>query len=136
MQKVRKLAVPIAGALPLVVRCTMVTTRMEIVEDAAANAGVRQGLIYQLYEPAKAAGATWGVGDLVPGDTIEAAPTDEPIVITGHPSDHAPHKEPIGNGGSSPYPVCPGGPVTTGTKIIAVTSATATATSIDVTEWN
>lgn len=136
MQKVRKLAVPAAGAAPLVVRCTMVTTRMEIREDASANAGVAQGLIYQLYQPLKVASANQGVGELAPGDTIQVLPGSEPIVIAGHLVDHSPHKEPIGNGGSAPFPVAPGGPVTHGTKIIQLTSASGNATSIDVTEWN
>ncbi len=109
---------------------------MEVQEDGSANAGVAQGIIYQLFQPLKTASATQGVGDLAPGDVIQLAPGFEPLVIAGHPNDHSPTKEPIGNGGSDPHPVAPGGPVTHGTKIFQATSATASATSIDVTEWN
>lgn len=117
-----------AGGAPLVVRCTMVTTRMEIRESVLTNA-TEQGLIYQPLTPTQ-------FSSFIVGPTIDVPPNFEPIVFAGHQNDHAPHKEPIGNGGSAPFPVGPGGPATRGTVICQVTSATATPTSISVTEWN
>ena len=131
MQKTRVINVPAAGGVPVVIRCTMVTEAMTIQEDGSANNGFQQGLIYNVLTPKKSATANaWTVGP-----AIQVPPGQEPIVFAGYPGDHPPNTVPIGKGGSSPFPVCPGGPVTLGTPICQITSATATATTIDVTEW-
>jgi hypothetical protein len=124
MQKTRQLAINGSGGAFTKIRTTITAFRMLIQEDKAANAGVAQGLQYQM-------ATTVGI-DVTYGATLETA---EPIEIVGSAGDTNPHKEPIGSGGSSPNPVAPGGPVTTGTIILQIKSATATPTTIDITEW-
>lgn len=115
-------AVPALGAAPLVIRCTKVTSKM-VVEETPTNNDF-QGLSGNRLK-ALAFGAVF----------VEPLfATTAPIVIEGYPGDHPPHTVPIGNGGSSPLPVGPGGPVTMGTKVLQLTSATATPTNVLVTE--
>ena len=137
-QVTRVIAIPASTGVPTVIRCTRVTSRMQIVEDGAANAGVQQGLTYQQLTPNSTTAPQtaanpneWTVG---PAIQIPPNVSLEPIIFQSKRNDHSPNRQPIGNGGSSPYPVCPGGPVTTGTPICQVTSASALATVIDVTE--
>jgi hypothetical protein len=87
-----------------------------------------QGLIYQLL-------TSTGFGQYTVGPAVTVQDPLEPIVIAGYPGDHPPNTVPIGNGGSAPNPVGPGGPVTLGTPVIQLTSASAAATEIQVTEW-
>ena len=132
MQKTQVIAVPAALGAPVVIRCSQVSSRMSIQEDGSENSGVQQGLIYQLLTPTGAAAANaWSVG---PAVNVPPDLSLEPILIAGYPGDHPPNTDPIGNGGSSPCPVCPGGPVTLGTPVAQVTSASANATKIVVTE--
>lgn len=134
MQKVSIYNLPAAGsANPTTVRCTMVTRKMAVTEDGSANAGVFQGVMYRLPLPNSLAfGDTqWGPWATVPPNELL-----EPIIFEGAPNDHDPNAPPIGNGGSSPYPVAPGGPVTLGTVIFQATSMTANPTTVNVTEWN
>ena len=129
MQTVSQYALNVKGGAWTEIRCTLgATVRMTVAEDGGVNAGALQGIIYQL---ARNSGGdlTWG-----PSIQVAASVVGEPFTIAGNPEDHAPHKEPIGTGGSNPYPVAPGGPVTHGTIIFRATSATATPTTIDVTE--
>lgn len=131
MQKVSQYAINGNGGAFTKIRCTLGSTRrMSIVEDGAANAGTQQGLQYQL--------VTNKGGDLTFSPTVQVPPdlSLEPIIIEGGVGDHAPNREPIGTGGSSPFPVSPGGPVTNGTIVLQIRSASATATTIDVTEWD
>lgn len=128
--------VPAAGGTPTIVRCTRVTSRMEIIENGAANAGQFQGLIYSLLTPLGFGRNAVGPEINVPGPVGAIGYSClEPIVIAGYPGDHPPNTVPIGNGGSGGQPVGPGGPATLGTAIFQVTSATATPTVINVTEW-
>ena len=126
--------VPAKGGAPTIVRCTRVSSRMEIQEDGESNGGVFQGLIYELLTPQ-------GFGRNLVGPPIDipapltAGQQTEPVVIAGYPGDHPPNTVPIGNGGSGGQPVGPGGPATLGTAICQVTSARANATVINVTEW-
>lgn len=139
-QKVRVIPVPAAGGVPVVIRCTQVTTRMTIQESTATEATApagntatvpAQGLVISLLTPeANNLPNSWTVG---PALNIFAF--FEPFVVAGYPGDHPPNTVPIGNGGSFPYPCAPGGPVTTGTPICQVTSG-GTATDIIVTEWD
>lgn len=134
-QKVTTYNVPAAGGVPTVIRCTQTTVEMHIVEDSNANAGVQQGYIYQtLTSQGQPTLASYKVGTAITVNKSISATT--PLVITSGPNDHHPHRLPIGTGGSSPNPVCPGGPVTTGTPVLQITSATATPTTVDVTEWD
>lgn len=125
-QVVSVYAIPAAGAAPVVIRCTRVTSRMEIVETVAAGLGA-QGLDYSLLTPTQ-------FGNFTVGPVVTAAPFDE-ILIAGYPGDHPPNTVPIGNGGSGSQPVSPGGPQTLGTPVVQLTSATAVATSVACTEW-
>lgn len=128
MQKTTQYNAPAAGGNPVVIRCTQVSSRMSLQEDApGGEAYVFQGFIYQL-------ATMLGNGTYSLGPAIHVAPTEEPVTIAGYPGDHPPNTVPIGNGGSSPFPVCPGGPVTHGTVICVATSATGTAIVIDATE--
>jgi hypothetical protein len=125
---------PAAGGVPVVIRCTMLTVEMRIQEDSSVNGGIPQGLIYWLLTPTQ-------FGQYKIGPPVEIIPTAatsdfEPLLILGHTNDHNPTREPMGNGGSAPFPVCPGGPVTRGTVIVQMTSASATPTAVNVTEWN
>lgn len=125
-----------AGGAPLIIRCTRVTSRMEIIEDGSANGGFQQGLIGQQLTPV-------GFGVNTVGSTFNVAPNvdDEPLVFAGYSGDTEPHTVPIGNGGSgtdrlgNPQPVSPGGPATLGTAIVQLTSASANTTKVRVTEW-
>lgn len=120
-QKTRLIEVPAAGGDPVIIRCTQITTKISIQEDGSANGGVRQGLIYQRL-------TSTGHGQVTVGPAVTVLPAQEPIVFEDG--------MPIGNGGSSPYPVSPGGPVTQGTPICQMTSVSDNATAVDVTEWN
>src|SRR5580658_6612419 len=126
----RVIAVPAAGSAPVVIRCSQLSTRMTIKESAAADDDV-QGLIYSLLTPLP-------FGQVTVGPVVSVPPDFEPkeILVAGYPGDHPPNTVPIGNGGSGGQPVSPGGPETLGTPIVQVTSATATPTSVVVTEWN
>ena len=128
-QKTTQYAINGSGGAWTQIRCTLgATRRMSIQEDGAANAGVQQGLQYQ---QGKNDGHTVHYGSTI------AIPADlalEPFVIEAGVGDHAPNREPLGTGGSYPYPVSPGGPVTHGTIVLQIKSLTATATVIDVTE--
>lgn len=132
-QTVRVIALPATGGVPVVIRCTRVTSRMEIIEDGSgAAAGAMQGLIGNFLISNKAGGWTAGPQTEWPPNVDN---DQEPIVIAGYPGDHPPNTVPIGNGGSAPFPVSAGGPVTHGTAIIQLTSLTATPCNVRVTEW-
>ena len=127
MQKVTQYQVPASGGAPVIIRCTQVSSRLQLQEDGSANAGTLQGFIYW---PLTSTG--FGVNTV--GAMVTVLPTQEPVLIAGYPDDHPPNTVPIGNGGSSPLPVCPGGPVTLGTPICQVTSATADAIVLNAIE--
>jgi hypothetical protein len=130
-QITRVIPIPAAGGNPVVVRCKITSSRMTVQEDGASNAGQQQGLIINILTPTSSDSANaWTVG---PAIQIPPNLSLEPFLIAGYPGDHPPNTVPIGNGGSSPYPCAPGGPVTHGTPMFQVTSA-GLATSIDVTE--
>lgn len=126
MQKVTQYALNAVGGAWTLIRCTQVSSRMLLQEDSATNAGL-QGIAYQMAIPQ-------GDGTFDYGPTLLVPPQLEPTLIAGYPGDHPPNTVPIGNGGSYPYPVAPGGPVTHGTIICRATSASATATTVDVIE--
>lgn len=129
MQRATTYNLPAAGSAPVVVRCTMVSRQM-FVQESGLDAAF-QGITMALLTPL-------GFGKVAVGDTFTIPPAEllEPYLIAGAPNDHDPNAPPIGNGGSSPNPVGPGGPVTLGTPIFQATSATSTPTTIVVTEWN
>jgi hypothetical protein len=123
-------AVPAAGGAPVVIRCTQVSSRMTIKESVDTDAEV-QGLIYSLLKPQP-------FGKFIVGPVVSVPPDFEPkeILVAGYPGDHPPNTVSIGNGGSGGQPVGPGGPPTIGVPVVQVTSATATPTSVVVTEWD
>lgn len=122
-QIVSTYAIPAAGSTPVIIRCTRVTSRMEIVEQPGF-----QGLIYQQLTPK-------GFGVNTVGPAVQVQDSQQPIVFAGYPGDHPPNTVPIGNGGSGSQPVAPGGPTTLGTPICQLTSASAVATSVAVSEF-
>ena len=143
----RQVALNAVGGAFTLVRCSLgCTTKMKIVEDGSANGGVQQGLEYNLLRlpfPGEVPATTEVIVDtsgykrvyvVEPLQTL-AFGNGEPILIEGYPGDHPPNTAPLGNGGSYPNPVCPGGPVTDGTPILQIKSATANATTINITEW-
>lgn len=132
MQKASLYNLPANGGNPVVIRCTMVTRKALMQEDASGNGGVFQGIRYQLPQSIN------GFGQVTWGPWIEVPPNEllEPVVFEGAPGDRDPHAPPIGNGGSYPYPVAPGGPVTLGTPLCQATSVSANAITVNVTEWN
>lgn len=131
-QRVSLYVLPAVGGAPVVIRCTQVTSRMEIIEDGTLTTGTMQGLQGSFLTPNGQGGWTvGGVTDFPPNANNE----QEPILIAGYPGDHPPNTVPIGNGGSAPYPVAPGGPVTHGTPIIQLTSMTAEPVQVRVAEW-
>lgn len=111
-----------AGGAPVVIRCTRLTSRMEIRESPGF-----QGLIYQQLTPTQ-------FGNFLVGPTVELQDSQEPLVFAGYTGDHPPNTVPIGNGGSGGQPVSPGGPQTLGTPIVQLTSLGA-ATAVAVVEW-
>lgn len=127
MQKTTQYNLPAAGAAPVIIRTTQVSSRLLLQEDGAAAGGAVQGFIYWPLTPL-------GSGLNKVGPKITVAPQQEPVLIAGYPGDHPPNQDPIGNGGSSPFPVGPGGPVTLGTAICQATSATATPTVVNAIE--
>jgi len=147
MQIQRQVAINADSGAFIIVRCTLGgTTKMKIVEDGSANGGVQQGLEYNLLRlpfPGENPANTLLVVDrsgyrrlyVVEPTVTLALGNGEPILIEGYPGDHPPNVAPLGNGGSYPNAVCPGGPVTDGTPILQIRSATASATTINVTEW-
>lgn len=126
-QIVNVYALAAAGGTPVVIRCTRVTSRMEIRESVGTNAA-EQGLVAQQLTPTQ-------FGNFTVGTAYDVPPNQEPLVFAGYPGDHPPNTVPIGNGGSGSQPVAPGGPQTLGTPIVQLTSLTATPTSVSVVEW-
>jgi hypothetical protein len=127
-QKFRTIAVPAAGGAAVVIRCTQMTEAMSISESGLTP----QGFIYQALTPTNAAVANaWTVG---PAIIVPANSPLQPIIFQQKLNDHSPNRINIGGPGSFPNPVAPGGPVTNGTPIVQVTSATATPTTITVIE--
>jgi hypothetical protein len=120
-------ALAAAGGAPVVIRCTRVTSRMEIRESVGTNAA-EQGLVAQQLTPVQ-------FGNFTIGGAYDVPPNQEPLLFAGYPGDHPPNTVPIGNGGSGSQPVAPGGPQTLGTPIVQLTSLTATPTSVSVTEF-
>lgn len=145
----RQVALNANGGAFTLVRCSLgATDKMKIVEDGASNGGVQQGLVYNLLRIPFPGEVVAPANQLIVQDqsgyrrqyVVEPLQTlafgnGEPILIEGYPGDHPPNTAPIGNGGSYPLPVCPGGPVTDGTPILQIKSATANATTINITEW-
>lgn len=128
----RVIAINAAAGAYTVIRCSKTSSRMEIFEAGDQNGGFQQGLTYQLLTPKSAdAASAWTAG---PAVNVPPNLSLEPILIAGYPGDHPPNTVPIGNGGSSPYPCAPGGPVTLGTPIVQIKSL-GLATNVVVTEW-
>lgn len=99
---------------------------IEIIEDGAANAGVGQGLQYQLPDPA----SPTGVQNWLPAMVIE--PQTEPIVLGDKYAIHQPYGAPIANGPG----VMLGVGVTPATPYIQIKSAGTSTTIIRVTEFS
>lgn len=129
MQKATTYNLPALGGMPVVVRCTMVSRQM-FVQESGLDASF-QGITMAMLTPQ-------GFGNMAVGNTFTIPPAEllEPYLIAGAPNDHDPNAPPLGNGGSYPNRVGPGGPVTQGTPIFQATSATGNPTTIVVTEWN
>ena len=111
---------------------------IEIIEDFSANAGVGQGLTYNLPDPRNAPGPTYPAGSSIPtppGNWLgpfSIAPQTEPIVLGDKYAIHQPYGAQVANGPS----VLLGVGVVSGTPYIQIKSASATATVIRVTEFS
>jgi hypothetical protein len=125
MARVRTIAINANTGAYTTVLATMVTRRVEILEDFSANAGVGQGLEYMLPDPGS-------LNPAVPSwdGPFEIAPQTEPIVL-GEPV-------PQGHGFGSVLghgPDASGGYELPATPLIQIRSASATATTIRVSEF-
>jgi hypothetical protein len=124
MARTRLIAINGSGGAFTAVSATTVTRRVEIVEDGSANAGVPQGLAYQIDD-----------GSATPFTTIytnipTAALPAEPIVL----GEKIPQGEGFGTVIGTP-PDKSGGYTLAATLLINLRSATATATIVRVTEY-
>lgn len=125
MANVRTIAINGNAGAYTTVLATQVTRRVEIVEDYSANAGVGQGLEYNLpdnksLDPANPA---W----LGP---FEIAPQTEPIILGEPVPQGAGYGTVLGHG-----PDASGGYTLAATPLIQIRSATATSTTIRVSEF-
>lgn len=125
MAKVRTIAINGNGGAYTTVFATQVTRRVEILEDYSANAGTGQGLEYNLPDPASSnlANPSWD-------GPFAIAPQTEPIVL-GEPIPQGAGYAPVlGHG-----PDASGGYELPATPLIQIRSATATGTTIRVSEF-
>lgn len=121
---------------------TLVGTRLskaiDIIEDFSANAGLGQGLTYNLPDPANTPGPTYPAGSGIttpPGNWLgpfSVAPQSEPITLGDRFAIHAPYGPSVANGPG----VILGIGITGGTPYIQIKSASATGTKIRVTEYS
>jgi hypothetical protein len=98
-----------------------------LIQELQSPGGNPQGLIVNELKA-----KPFGQYDVGPAQLVDTSGQYE---FSGYPGDHPPNTVPIGNGGSGGKPIGPGGPAGLGTPIAQVTSQTATATAIVVTEW-
>lgn len=115
-----------AGAFTLI-RATIDSRKVTIIEDGSANAGVGQGIQYFVPDPNDTSQVT---NQPTVWDTI--LPQTEPIILGGEGDFHSDHGNMVGSGpqdapgaGVAPFP---------GTALIWARSATATAIIVRVTE--
>src|SRR5579862_1011840 len=121
MAKTRLININGSGGAWTAVSATQVTRRVEVIEDFSANAGVGQGLAYQFND-----------GSVTPFTTVyEVAPQSEPIIL-GAP---IPQNKGYGLVIGTP-PDASGGYSIPATLLINLRSATATATTVRVTEFD
>lgn len=112
--KQRLVSINGSGGAFVIIRATTMCRRVEVIEDASANAGVKQGLAYQVANDGTLNGFT---------NTFAADPVDEPVVVRDFGAV-------IGNG-----PDASGGFTIPATQVINVRSLSATATVVRVTEY-
>lgn len=131
-------AIPVSGAAPLVIRLTTWAKYVEINEDPALNAGVPQGLLYNALTPH--ADSTNITKDSEPQFPLMGyAPPSQfngPQLAFGDKHNvHSMTTGPLGNPGSGGNIDVPGGRPSLGTPLVQLTSNTATATGVIVTEY-
>jgi hypothetical protein len=140
MPNIRTIAINGDAGAYTVVSATQWTWRAEIIEDYGANAGVGQGLEYLLPDPKSMYPDTpaWIGPNGSQGNTtvtaatvgFEIAPQTEPIIL-GQPLPMGAGTAPtIGHG-----PDASGGYTLPATQLIQIRSASATGTTIRVTEF-
>jgi hypothetical protein len=114
-----------SGGAYVTVSATMVTRRVEILEDYSANAGVGQGLAYQFDDGSGSVPNTPNTAH-----TYTIGPQTEPIIL-GEP---IPQGAGYGRVIGTP-PDASGGYTIPATPLINLRSASATATTVRVTEF-
>jgi hypothetical protein len=141
MPNVRSIAINGDAGAYTVISATQWTWRAEIIEDYSANAGVGQGLQYLVPDPKSmypdtpnwlgTAGSTGNTAVTAATVGFEVAPQTEPIILGSAVL-------PLG-GGSAPTighgPDASGGYTLPATQLIQIRSASATGTTIRITEY-
>lgn len=121
MAKTRLIAISGSSGAWTPVSATQVTRRVEVIEDFSANNGVGQGLAYQFDD-----------GSTTPFATVyEVGPQTEPIRLGSPVPQGAGYGLVLGHG-----PDASGGYQMPATLLINLRSATATATTARVTEFD
>lgn len=130
MAKTRLISVNGSGGAFVTVSATCVTRRVEVIEDASANAGVAQGLSYQIDD---GNGTTPNVPNTAATYTViptATEPNTEPIILGESIPQGAGYGRVVGtptdNSGGYSIPATP---------LANIRSASATATVIRVTEF-
>lgn len=120
--RVRLVTLNGTGGAFVVVRATTLCRRVEILEDFSANAGVGQGLQFQLPNDGTVAGFT---------TTFTIAPQTEPIILQETVAEARGRGAFIGNGADAS-----GGYTLVATQIINLRSASATGTVVRISEFS
>jgi hypothetical protein len=120
--RVRLVAINGNGGAFTVIRATTLCRRVEIIEDFSANAGVGQGIQYQVPNDGTTAGFT---------TTLSVAPQTEPIILQDTVAEARGRGAFIGNG-----PDASGGYALPATQIVNLRSASATGTVVRISEFS
>ena len=125
LPRVTNVAVPASGAAPVLIKLSMLASKVEVTEDPSYNAGVAQGLKGYYMDPTAPASvpamSNPNLQVWLPNTAGQRGQGFQPIVFGGE--DARVH------GGKGDYV---GGQ---NSAVLQVTSATATATGVIVTEW-
>lgn len=126
MAKVRNVVINSNSGAYTTVYATQVTRRVEILEDYSANNGISQGLEYMLPDPTSAdpSNPSWN-------GPFEVAPQTEPLILGEPVPQGAGYAPVLGHG-----PDSSGGYSLPATPLIQIRSASATATTIRVSEFS
>lgn len=132
-----------SGGAFTVIRLTTFAKYVEITEDPNANAGVQQGLQFNMLSPfAQSGNITHDAQPAPPDYGIVLAVADPPpatvqpqLAIGDKHNIHSGTQAPLGNPGSAGNVDNPGGVATLGTPLVQLRSNGADATVVVVKEW-